>query len=167
MKRVLLVIAMALAFTWTMAAQDQAGTSSTQTTTTTTTKKSHKKAASSDTSASDTASSKSTGKSHTVTGCISKDKDANGNYTLTNGRYKKGVDVTGSDDLSAHAGHKVQLTGTWTTPGKTFDETKIKHISETCTIGSAAKSGDETTTTTKKSKKSKTGADTSSTTPKE
>ncbi|MGZ4816716.1 MAG: hypothetical protein ACXVZV_14975 [Terriglobales bacterium] len=173
MKRVLLVIAIAMAFAWTSMAQDQTGTSSSQTTTTTTTtKKSHKKAASSDTGASDTASSsKSSGKKRTVTGCVSKDKDANGNYTLSNGRYKNGVDVTGSDDLSAHAGHKVQLTGTWTTPGKTFEETKVKHISETCTVGgaSSASSGSETsttTTTTKKSKKTKTGTDSSSATPK-
>ena len=153
-----------------MMAQDQTGTSSNQSTTTTT-KKSHKKATSSDTNASDTAASaKSTGKTSTVTGCISKDKNPAGNYTLTNGRYKNGVDVTGSDDLSAHAGHKVQLTGSWTTPGKSFQETKIKHIAETCTTSgstsASSASGSDTGATSsagKKSKKSKGSSDMSAT----
>ncbi len=160
MKRVLLILAVALTFAWTAMAQDQAASGSSQTTTsTTTTKKSHKKAASSDASASDSEkaeSAKKSEKSSTVTGCVSKEKDAAGNYTLTNGRYKNGVDVTGNDDLSAHAGHKVQLTGTWTTAGKSFQESKIKHIADTCTaVGSKSVSADTTTTkTTKKSKKS-------------
>lgn len=123
MKRAMLLFAMLLAFAFAATAQDQPAT---------TTSKSGK---------THTASAKGS----TITGCISADKGANGNYTISNGRYKKGVDVTGNDDISKHAGHKVQLTGSWTTPGKTFDETKIKHIADTCTVPSGKKTHKATT----------------------
>jgi hypothetical protein len=161
MKRVALLFVALLALVWMSGAQDQS--SAGQTATTTTTKKTHKKAAASDAGASDASSAKASGKTSTVTGCISSDKGPDGDYTLTNGRYKNGVDVSGSDDLSKHAGHKVQLTGTWTTPGKAFQETKIKHISETCTAApskGATAGKDTTTTSTKKTKKSKSADDT-------
>jgi len=159
MKRVLLFFVVVLAFAWTTVAQDQSTTSSSQTTTTTTTKKSHKNAAAADSkAAADTASAKSAAKTSTITGCVSKSAGTDGSYTIANGRYKNGVAVTGSDDISKHAGHKVQLAGNWTTPGKSFEETKIKHVSETCTVA-GTKSADATTdttttTTTKKTKKS-------------
>ena len=157
MTRVSMLVVFLLAFGWLVMAQDQSSAS--QTTTSTTAMKTHKKSASSDANATDT-SAKSSGKSSTVTGCISHEKAANGDYTLTNGRYKNGVDVSGSDDLGKHAGHKVQLTGSWSDPGKAFQETKIKHISETCNVAgtnSASTGADASTATTssKKSKKSK------------
>jgi cytoskeletal protein RodZ len=155
MSRLVVLFVLLFAFTWPIAAQQQSTSSST--TTTTTTKKS-KKTASSDTTASDTSATKAAAKTSSVTGCVSSDKGPNGDYTLTNGRYKHGVDVSGSDDLSKHAGHKVQLTGTWTTPGKAFEETKIKHIADTCSATKADTSASATAT-----KKGKKTADTSAT----
>jgi hypothetical protein len=162
MKLLGIVFVVLLATTCVAIAQDQS--TATQSTSTTTTKKTHKKSASSDASATESGA-KSSRKTSTVTGCVSSDKGANGDYMLTNSRYKDGVDVSGSDDLSKHAGHKVQLTGSWTTPGKAFQETKIKHISETCSAAganSASAMGDTATASnSKKSKKNKT-ADTTS-----
>ena len=86
------------------------------------------------------------GTSTSVTGCLN---GSAGNYTLTNGKYKNGVAVTAASgvDLAPHIGHEVRLTGTWekgsgsaaaggTTASKTFNATSMKHISETCSMGS-------------------------------
>jgi len=119
------------------------------------------------------AASKDNGKvkaEHQVTGCLS-GPNAEGSYTLTNGRYKKGLEVGGSDALKDHVGHEVTLMGTWakgTEIGenekaesktekteeavgmhKHFKVTDIKMISEKCPAAGA-------TTSTKKGKKSKT-----------
>jgi opacity protein-like surface antigen len=133
MKKALLLFALLLAFAWTASAQDQSATSSQ---TTTTAKKSHKSASS---------------KGSTLTGCVSQSANSEGNYTLTNGRHKKGVELlngTGDADISKHAGHEVRLTGNWTTAEaegageankkeekgeRHFQVTSIKHISDTCT----------------------------------
>ena len=82
------------------------------------------------------------GKSSTLTGCLSKEPDANGNYTLTNGKLKKGVAVGPADKVKEHAGHTVQLTGSWSGSGdqKMFNVTSLKHISATCSEGGASKS---------------------------
>jgi len=141
MKKLLLLATAALALSCMTLAQDQSST-------TTTTKKSHKTAT--DTSA-------TSAKSSTISGCISKDKDSSGNYTIANGRYKDGVDVTGNDDLSKHAGHKVQLTGTWTTPKKSFQETTIKHVADTCAVAGAKTDTAATTSKGKKAKSTDTG----------
>src|ERR1700756_4472548 len=69
--------------------------------------------AQSDASASKT--SKSAGKvktEHQVTGCL-RGPNAEAAYTLTNRRYKKGLEVGGSDALKDHVGHEVTLMGTW------------------------------------------------------
>jgi hypothetical protein len=95
---------------------------------------------------------------NSITGCVEK---TDGGYAVKHGN--KSIPVTGSDDLSAHVGHTVTLTGSWasaadksaaSTSGgeKTFNETGIKMVSETCTGGG-------------KHKKGSTGSDTS-TTPK-
>src|SRR5437868_1716240 len=153
MRKALLCIAVLLAFGLTAVAQDT-GTSGQSSTTTTTTKKSTRTAAS---------------KGNTITGCIEKSGD---NYMIKNGRYKNGVKVTGSDDLSPHVGHTVKLTGTWASAaastGETkgggmkmsnreFNETKVDMVSETCKMGAgkAASSSSDTTTTSTKTKKSK------------
>jgi hypothetical protein len=166
MRKALLCVAVLLAFGLTAVAQDTgtAGQSSTSTTTTKTTKTKHKKAAGDmgDMGA----------KSSTMTGCIDKSGDG---YVLKNGRHKNGVKVTGSDDLSAHVGHTVKLTGTWASAsaaggtGETkgggtkmssreFNETKVDMVSETCKMGAgkaAAGSSDTSTTASTKTKKSK------------
>jgi hypothetical protein len=64
-----------------------------------------------------------------VTGCVSKEGD---NYMVTNSHYKNGFAVHGSDDLGPHVGHTVRLSGTWATPGKDFNETKMKMVSDNC-----------------------------------
>lgn len=70
-----------------------------------------------------------------ITGCVEKSGD---NYMLQNAKYKNGIAVHGSDDLSAHVGHTVRLSGTWATPGRDFNETKIKMVSDTCNPKAAA-----------------------------
>ena len=129
MKKLVMLLALAVAFSLSGLAQtsssgsSSAGTSSTDTGKTT--KKSAKKA-------SDSA------KGSTVTGCLKSDGTP---VTLTNGKYKSGVQVDTSgdttDDWAKHNGHKVQLTGAWEGTGadKKFKATSMKHISETCTAG--------------------------------
>ncbi|MDP9268663.1 MAG: hypothetical protein M3P27_10135 [Acidobacteriota bacterium] len=108
----------------------------------------------------------STAKSSTLTGCIS-GPNAENAYLLTNGIYKKGVEVgmPGSNELSKHVGNKVKLTGTWVKTGgeigekedaaaekaekkgksekaeKHFKVAKIDHLADTCTMGGAGKTG--------------------------
>ena len=118
------------------------------------------------------AASKDSGKvktEHQVTGCLS-GPNAEGAYTLTNGRYKKGLEVGGSDALKDHVGHQVTLIGTWAKGSeigenekaesktekaeeavgmeKHFKVTDIKMISDKCKAAGA-------TTSTKKGKKAK------------
>lgn len=120
--------------------------------------------------------SKSSGKvksEHQVTGCLS--TSAEGGYTLTNGRYKKGLEVGGSDALKDHVGHEVTLMGTWAKGSeigenekaesktekteeavgmhKHFKVTDIKMISEKCSAGAGTAKG-------KKSKKASSAAPT-------
>lgn len=172
MKKFLLLLAIAVACSLPGFAQAAGGgQSDTTTTTTTTTKtKKHKKSGeASDTSAqsgSASESSTSSGSSESgkhaaggsaatresrLSGCIAKSADGNG-FMLTNGRYKEGVAVKSSEDLGAHVGHQVRLTGTWEKPTanaaggagengatmRTFSATAVKHVADTC---SAAASG--------------------------
>jgi hypothetical protein len=85
-------------------------------------------------------------KSSTLTGCVG---GSSGAFTVKKGT--KQVPVTSSDDLSAHVGHKVKLTGTWEGTGKakSFNATKTDMVSDSC-MGKAKTA----TTTAKKSKKS-------------
>ncbi len=87
-------------------------------------------------------------KESTLTGCLSKEPNADGMYTLSNGRYKKGVEVGPTDKVKEHAGHQVALKGEWSTAAaagetagggmskekgeKHFEVASLKHISETC-----------------------------------
>jgi hypothetical protein len=91
------------------------------------------------------------GKKSTLTGCISASPNSDGMYTLSNGRYKNGVEIGPSDKVKDHAGHQVALKGTWSTAAaagenagvasstgtsekgeKHFDVSSVKHISDTC-----------------------------------
>ena len=87
-------------------------------------------------------------KEATLTGCLSAQPDASGNYMLSNGKYKKGVQVGPADKVKDHAGHQVQLTGQWSDKTK-FEVASLKHISETCEMAP----GGGTTGMTKKGKK--------------
>lgn len=119
MKKLLVLVALVLALSFTALAQATGAAGGTEaTTSTTTTKKTTKK---------------KSAKEHTLTGCLAKAPSGTG-YVLTNGRYKKGVDVSTSEDWSAHEGHTVRLTGVWVKKGE-FKATSLKHISDTCTMG--------------------------------
>ncbi|MBZ5627886.1 MAG: hypothetical protein LAO06_03375 [Acidobacteriia bacterium] len=110
MKKLLVLLAMVLAFTLTSVAQY--GSSSTDQSTT----------------------SKAKAKDATMTGCLSAKPDASGSYTFTNADNKKGVKVGPADKLKAHAGHTVELTGKWSGTGKdkSFEVASLKHIDTTC-----------------------------------
>ncbi len=85
-----------------------------------------------------------------VKGCLS---SSGGTNTLTTA-HGKTINVTAASgtDLTAHNGHEVKLVGTWEkgeagasaastggkSGGKTFNATKVEHISDTCTAGGAA-----------------------------
>lgn len=88
-------------------------------------------------------------KGSTLTGCVSKEANADGMYTLSNGRYKKGVEIGPADKVKDHAGHQVKLTGKWGTSaeaGETaaagtekkgerhFEVDNVEHISDTCSM---------------------------------
>jgi hypothetical protein len=133
MRKLLLLLAVAVALSLTGFAQASgAGQTETSTTKSTTTKKTK------------TTEAKGAAKESQLTGCLAKNAEGNG-YMLTNGHYKKGVEVKSSEDLSAHVGHEVKLMGTWEKPAestepvgtkgemKTFNATSMKHISDTCT----------------------------------
>ena len=135
MKKLVMLLALAVAFS--LSGFAQAGSTSTSGGTSSTdtgkTAKKGKKAAS------DSADSGAkAAKDSTVTGCLKSDAPP---VTLTNGKYKKGVEVdtsaASSEDWAKHNGHKVQLTGSWEGTGadKKFKATAMKHIAETCTAG--------------------------------
>ena len=132
MKKLLLLVAVVLAFSFTALAQATSSTGSTGTqagseqTTTPKTKKS-KKAGGEMGAAGETKAAKTS----QVTGCLAKSGD---NYTISNAKVKDAA-VTSSEDLSAHVGHKVKLSGTWTEPHKAFTATKVTHVSDTCAGG--------------------------------
>lgn len=139
MKKFLLLLVVTLAFTFTAMSQTESKTGGTSEQTTTA-KKSKKGSA-----AAETGQAAGAAKEATLTGCLSAQPDKNGNYTLSNGRYKKGVEVTPADKVKEHAGHQVKLTGSWTTeaaaeqPGggkkkakKAFEVAGLTHISDTC-----------------------------------
>lgn len=150
MKKLVMLLALAVAFS--LSGFAQAGGTSTSTsggTSSTDTGKASKgtkaKSSGGSTDASTKSSAKS-GKETSITGCLSSDSTP---YKIANGNYKNGVELDSSDDLKAHNGHKVKAMGTWEGTGadKKFKATSVKHVSETCTVGaagksSAAKSGD-------------------------
>jgi hypothetical protein len=74
----------------------------------------------------------------TMTGCLN--KDSSGGYTLTDEKTGAKTTVTGTADLEKHsANHKVTLTGTEKPDAagkKSFEVTKIQHISPSCTAPS-------------------------------
>ncbi len=144
MKKTILALCVVLAFGLMAFAQAGGSSSSTKTTKTEKTSKTTK-------------SAKSAGESK-LTGCLSGPNSENA-YMLTNGRYKKGVEVGGNDELAKHVGHQVQLTGAWESSGtaigenesnakgekgekakgehKHFKVTSIKHIADSCSMPAA------------------------------
>ncbi len=143
MKKLLLLLAVAVALSLPGLAQASGGQTESSKTSTTTTKKT--KTAKEGTGAA---------KESQLTGCLAKDAAGTG-FMLTNGRYKKGVEVKSSEDLSAHVGHEVKLMGTWEKPTagseggagakgetmRTFNATSLKHIADTCSMAAGGKKG--------------------------
>lgn len=152
MRKLVLLLAAVVALSLTGFAQTaNQGTTGTETQTTTTTKTTkHAKHAKGEEGGA--MASEKSAKESQLTGCLAKDASGSG-FMLTNGRYKKGVAVKSSEDLSAHVGHEVKLMGTWEKPTageaggagakgetmRTFDATKLDHISDTCKAAGAAK----------------------------
>lgn len=153
MKRVLLMLAATAAFACTTAVAQAGGagagttgSSDTQNTSQTSTGHHHKKGG----AMSEQANNGKSGKMSTLTGCLSASANSDGMYTLSNGRYKNGVEVGPSDKVKDHAGHQVALKGHWGTAAqagenaggvasntsekgeKHFDVDSVKHISDTC-----------------------------------
>lgn len=140
MKRLFLVLSVVLAFALFGFAQGTSSSTSTSKTTKTTSKAKTAKSG-----------------THQLTGCLS-GPDASGAYTLTNGHYKKGIEVGGNDELAKHVGHEVQLTGTWESSGKAIGESEkeekqektaekhfkvdsIKHMADSCSMPAAKSKG--------------------------
>ena len=147
MRKFVLLLAFAVAFSLAGFAQ-AAGTATTHGSETQGTTKTHK-------AKKGAAAGEKSAKESQLTGCLAKDASGSG-YMLTNGRYKKGVEVKSSEDLSAHVGHEVKLMGTWEKPSsgeaggagakgetmRTFNASGVNHISDTCkAAGGSAKSG--------------------------
>lgn len=132
MKKVLLLLAVVLAFTFSAMAQTESKAGDTGQATTTKAKKSKKGSAAGETGQ---AAGGGAAKEATITGCLSAQPDKNGNYTISNGRYKKGVEVGPTDTVKDHAGHQVKLTGTWSAGEKgkkSFQVTNVAHIAAKC-----------------------------------
>lgn len=170
MKKLLITVAMmcavAMAQTSSGTTTDQsstsgaASTSSTQTGSADTTSsehphKAHKKSDAGDAAAKPESDKSTDAKEKTITGCLKKDGD---NIWLVTSRMRMGAKyhVMSSQDLSAHDGHKVKVTGKASKgpmPGAT-DNKEVRHleasnvemVSESC--GGSDKS--EKATTTKK-----------------
>ncbi len=121
MNKLIVVLALAMAFTLTAVAQETGSAQTSSQETTTKTSKSKK------------AKSEGGMKEATLRGCLAAGTEPN-TWTLTHG--KKTYTVTGVD-LSQHVGHEVKLTGEHE-KGNKFKATNVEHISDTCTASAAA-----------------------------
>jgi hypothetical protein len=157
MRKFVILLAAVVVLSLTGLAQTSSqGTTGTETQTTTTKTTKHAKHAKGEAGESGAMAGEKSAKESQLTGCLAKDASGSG-YMLTNGHYKKGVEVKSAEDLSAHVGHEVRLMGTWEketageaggagAKGKTmreFNATKVEHISDTCKMAGAAKSKKE------------------------
>ncbi len=146
MKQICLLLMLG-AFAFTAMAQDTSQTSSSSGQTSAKTSKSKSSGDHSGMAMNQDQSSMQSGKEATLTGCVSPSPDANGNYTLSNSKHKKGVAIGPADKVKDHAGHEVALTGKWSAaPGaegataaagkekgsRMFEVDNVKHISPTC-----------------------------------
>lgn len=141
MKRLSLLLAVVFVFTLTALAQESGAASSgqgmSQDQSSTMSKKGHHKMGAMGAS----------GKTATLTGCVSKEANAEGMYTLTNGRRKKGVEIGPTDKVKDHAGHQVKLSGHWASASEAgesaeagtekkgerhFEVDSVQHIADTC-----------------------------------
>ena len=108
-------------------------------------------------------SKKAQGAKKTLTGCIEAGSEAN-EYVLKTGS-KKTIELISSEDLKAHVGHTVKVTGKWSSEtsemkvmgGGTeqaqhkeaagerhFKADKVEMVSDTCSMGKTSKSKSQT-----------------------
>lgn len=181
MKKLLLLLGILAAFAFVAVAQDasQAGGAQGTTTTSSTGKK---KSGDHSGMAMDHQGSSKSGKSTTLTGCLSSSANSEGMYTLSNAKMKRGVEVGPPDKVKDHAGHQVSLTGKWATGAEAgekegaekagakeekgerhFEVDNVKHLSDTC---SEAPGGGTTGTKEKGMKGKSKGTGEASSTPK-
>lgn len=90
--------------------------------------------AQSSTATQSSSTAKSNDKSATLTGCLSGPNDE-GAYMLKTGRHS--VEVGGSDDLKAHVGHEVKLSGSWASSGSAIGEREENESAEHGKAGTA------------------------------
>lgn len=62
-----------------------------------------------------------------MTGCLS-GPNAEGAYELTSGKHK--IEVSGTDDLKGHVGHKVTVTGKWVAASEMGESQAAAHKGE-------------------------------------
>ncbi len=133
MKKLLLLLAVVVAFSFTALAQEQQTTTQSTTQTTTKAKKSKK----------GEAGEAKKAKESTVEGCLAAGTEPN-TWMLTKG--KKSYEVTGID-LSQHVGHEVKVTGNMEKKAEAGEKkaekhlvaTNVEHVADTCTTSSASK----------------------------
>jgi len=145
MKKTLFCLAATCMFAMSSLAQTSATSSGTQSTTTGS--QSTKKAGAA--------------KEKTLTGCIEAGSEAN-EYVLKTGSSKKPIELMSSEDLKAHVGHTVKVTGKWSSEASEkkemggssseqaehkeaagahhFMADKVEMVSDTCNMGKANKS---------------------------
>jgi hypothetical protein len=83
-------------------------------------------------------SSMKNGKKADMKGCISQ---SGSNYMLMDKKHPDGVQISSSQDLSAHVGHKVEVKGTWADANSTSGSGSGSSMSSTSSGGSSASSG--------------------------
>jgi uncharacterized protein YdeI (BOF family) len=148
MKKLLITLAMTCAMAMAQTSTDTKATSSHK----------HKQSATSDAAAKpESDKTASAAKEKTITGCLQKDGE---NMWLKTGMSKMGMGgkyhVMSSQDLSAHDGHKVKITGK-VSKGPLGNDKDVKHleatnvemVSDKCSWANEGKK-DEKATTTKK-----------------
>lgn len=90
------------------------------------------KAQSSGGSMSQSGGSMSKTKTTSMTGCVSS-KD--GKYMMMNKANPNGVELMTSEDLKAHVGHKMKMTGTMSDDKMSMNVTSMKMMSTKCDMG--------------------------------
>jgi hypothetical protein len=146
MKKFLLPIAVVLAFSFAALAQQSnssSGTQSSQSQTSTESNPSQSTESNPQAGGETSMGKHAKGGEHTLTGCLEKNPSGSG-YLLTTAKHKNGIAVESSQDISAHVGHEVRLTGTWESGTSTstqsaqgggsrmFNATNLEHISDSC-----------------------------------
>lgn len=96
-------------------------------------------------------------------GCI---QQQDGKYLLYSKKYKDGVEIVSSQDLSAHVGHEVKIKGNWTTPGSMASSQGMTHSApHSAAHGTTSSTSSTSTSTTPSTTSTTTPGSTSSTAP--